>query len=153
MCLEYLTDPDEVQRIWQDYTVFSFARNPWSRAISSYRYNNKRAIEPECHAPFTSFAAAPPLAGALCYRKCAAAGLSTQLEACTAPLHALPLEGPPTGSRVRLPVGCRAQLACALPARVAQVRQLLQGAVRFCTGAHRGADPLLPLHRGRAASG
>jgi hypothetical protein len=49
--------------------VFSFARNPWSRAISSYRYNNKRAIEPECHAPFTSFAAAPPLAGALCYRK------------------------------------------------------------------------------------
>jgi hypothetical protein len=52
--------------------VFSFVRNPWSRAISSYLYNNKRAISPQCQTPFTRFAAAPPLGGALCYQKCAA---------------------------------------------------------------------------------
>jgi hypothetical protein len=46
--------------------VFGFVRNPWSRAISSYHFNNKRAIKRPFQGSFANFAAAPSEKGALC---------------------------------------------------------------------------------------
>lgn len=65
-CLTYMTDPEAVARVWQKYTVFGFVRNPWSRAISSYHFNNKRAIKRPFQGSFANFAAAPSEKGALC---------------------------------------------------------------------------------------
>ena len=44
-------DPVAYEALWQDYLVFGVARNPWRRAVSSYRMlAHYLRNEPECHA-------------------------------------------------------------------------------------------------------
>lgn len=38
---------DNIQQMWQDYFVFGFARNPWKRAYSFYKYLHSNGCMPE----------------------------------------------------------------------------------------------------------
>ena len=49
--------------------VFAFVRNPWSRAISSFHFNNKRVVAERCRESFEAFAEAPSATAAVCLDK------------------------------------------------------------------------------------
>jgi hypothetical protein len=46
--------------------VFSFVRNPWARALSSWHHIHKYGLHPPCHDSLTKFAALPSAYGAKC---------------------------------------------------------------------------------------
>ena len=63
--------PEEYAELWRSYFVFGFTRNPWARAVSSYRML-ERYLAPKpggagCHAAATwrSFCADPSSLGRL----------------------------------------------------------------------------------------
>lgn len=46
--------------------VFSFVRNPWARAMSSWHHIHKYGLHPPCQDSFTKFAQLPSAYGAKC---------------------------------------------------------------------------------------
>lgn len=46
--------------------MFAFARNPFSRAASSWKHLHAKAIDPKCQKPFSDFAALPSAYAATC---------------------------------------------------------------------------------------
>ncbi|KAL4444048.1 hypothetical protein ABPG75_011785 [Micractinium tetrahymenae] len=66
VCMEYLWDEKELRRVFQEYTVFAFVRNPWSRAISSWHHVDKYGLRQECQDSFGKFAEVPSAYGAKC---------------------------------------------------------------------------------------
>lgn len=66
VCMEYLWDEKVLRRVFQEYTVFAFVRNPWSRAISSWHHIHKYGLRQECQDGFAKFAEVPSAYGAKC---------------------------------------------------------------------------------------
>ncbi|PSC75274.1 cytochrome P450 [Micractinium conductrix] len=66
VCMEYLWDAAQIQRVINEYTVFTFVRNPWARAISSWLHIHKHGLRDQCQDPFPVFAQAPSAYGAKC---------------------------------------------------------------------------------------
>ncbi|KAI7846434.1 hypothetical protein COHA_000046 [Chlorella ohadii] len=69
LCLQYMWDPEEIRRTFAEYTVFTFVRNPWARAISSWKHIHNRGLQPECRRSFAHFAELPSSYGAMCLAK------------------------------------------------------------------------------------
>jgi hypothetical protein len=69
VCLQYMWDPEEIKRAFAEYTVFTFVRNPWVRAISSWKHIHNRGLQPECRRSFAHFAELPSSYGAMCLAK------------------------------------------------------------------------------------
>ncbi|KAI7838855.1 hypothetical protein COHA_007378 [Chlorella ohadii] len=66
VCLENVIDPDKLRQLFQQYTVFSFVRNPWARALSSWHHVHKLGIHAPCQEPFERWAELPSRYGAKC---------------------------------------------------------------------------------------
>lgn len=67
LCMEYITDPKQVENLLSKYFVFTMVRNPFTRAVSSYNHVHKYAIKPECRVPFKEFAKLPNAYAAECF--------------------------------------------------------------------------------------
>ncbi|KAI3425140.1 hypothetical protein D9Q98_008911 [Chlorella vulgaris] len=66
VCLENIVDQTVLRRLFAEYTVFSFVRNPWARAMSSWHHIHKYGLHPPCQDSFTKFAQLPSAYGAKC---------------------------------------------------------------------------------------
>ncbi|EFN53714.1 hypothetical protein CHLNCDRAFT_136556 [Chlorella variabilis] len=66
VCLENIIDQAVLRKLFAEYTVFSFVRNPWARALSSWHHVHKHGLHPPCQDPFTKFAQLPSAYGAKC---------------------------------------------------------------------------------------
>lgn len=45
--------------LWEEYFVFTFVRNPWTRMLSAFNYFNDRHLD-ECHQCLRRYALPPP---------------------------------------------------------------------------------------------
>ncbi|KAL4435485.1 hypothetical protein ABPG77_006247 [Micractinium sp. CCAP 211/92] len=66
ICFENVVNLEELKRLFKEYTVFSFVRNPWARALSSWHHVHKHGMNPPCFDSFEKFAELPSRYGAKC---------------------------------------------------------------------------------------
>ncbi|PSC70052.1 Sulfotransferase family [Micractinium conductrix] len=66
VCLENISNLDRLRQLFKEYTVFSFVRNPWARALSSWHHVHKHGMKEPCFESFEKWAQLPSRYGAKC---------------------------------------------------------------------------------------